>query len=103
MVKSTIDRKSNVRHIDEIKLFEVSVVTFPSNEMATISSVKQDENTSYDSLKRIVDTLEYKEPLVDHFNEPGVAHLDKPELKHSDSEDESEESGLNKILNLLHK
>ena len=37
-VKSDVIR--GVRHLRELKLFEVSVVTFPMNERATVSSVK---------------------------------------------------------------
>jgi phage head maturation protease len=32
-----------IRHLHELKLYEVSVVTFPMNEMATVSSLKSDE------------------------------------------------------------
>ena len=40
-VKSaTHDRKSGIRHIKEVKLHEVSLVTFPSNERSTITNVK---------------------------------------------------------------
>ena len=38
---SETDRKSGVRKLKELDLFEVSLVTFPMNELATISRVKQ--------------------------------------------------------------
>lgn len=37
-----------IRHLKEIKLFEGSIVTFPMNEMALISSVKGDADTKGD-------------------------------------------------------
>lgn len=35
-----VDRTNGVRHLKDVKLWEVSVVTFPMNELATASSVK---------------------------------------------------------------
>ncbi|ACZ48805.1 putative phage prohead protease [Anaplasma centrale str. Israel] len=40
VVQSRRDSKSGVRMISKIDLWEVSVVTFPANEMAKISTVK---------------------------------------------------------------
>jgi len=37
-VKSVV--QNGVRHLQELKLYEVSIVTFPMNELATVSSVK---------------------------------------------------------------
>ncbi len=39
-VQSMYDSETEVRHLTEIKLYEVSCVTFPMNELAGISSVK---------------------------------------------------------------
>lgn len=39
-LKESIDKATGVVHILECRLYEVSVVTFPANESATISSVK---------------------------------------------------------------
>jgi HK97 family phage prohead protease len=38
--KSMWDEKDNVRRIKEVKLYEFSPVTFPANELATITAVK---------------------------------------------------------------
>lgn len=38
--------KSGVRYLREIKLWEVSIVTFPMNELATIQTVKMEEAKS---------------------------------------------------------
>jgi uncharacterized protein len=39
-LKWTYDEEAEVRHLTEVKLWEVSIVTFPMNESALISSVK---------------------------------------------------------------
>lgn len=39
-LKWTYDEEAEVRHLTELKLYEVSCVTFPMNELAQISSVK---------------------------------------------------------------
>jgi Escherichia/Staphylococcus phage prohead protease len=41
VVKDTI--ANGVRHLQELKLYEVSVVTFPMNELATVTSVKTED------------------------------------------------------------
>ena len=40
--KASYDDKKGIRYIEEIELGEVSLVTFPANEKATITSVKAD-------------------------------------------------------------
>jgi len=42
-LKWRIDSKSQVRTIEEIELYEISLVTFPANEKARIQSVKSDQ------------------------------------------------------------
>jgi uncharacterized protein len=42
VVRDTV--ANGIRHLHELKLYEVSVVTFPMNEMASISSVKSDDS-----------------------------------------------------------
>jgi HK97 family phage prohead protease len=42
VVRDTVS--NGIRHLHELKLYEVSVVTFPMNEMASISSVKSDDS-----------------------------------------------------------
>lgn len=41
-VKSIRDTDRNARLLKEVKLFEISLVTFPANEMATVTGVKSD-------------------------------------------------------------
>ena len=38
------DFKDGIRHLKELKLYEVSPVTFPSNELAYVTDVKKDES-----------------------------------------------------------
>ena len=55
--KDDFDEKTGVRLIKEVRLFEVSVVTFPANELALIDSIKTKYfstiGLSVDSLKDI--------------------------------------------------
>ncbi len=44
-IKDEVDRKSGVRRLHEIELREVSLVTFPMNEDATITGVKSNTNS----------------------------------------------------------
>jgi Escherichia/Staphylococcus phage prohead protease len=41
VVRDTV--ANGIRHLHELKLYEVSVVTFPMNGMATIAVVKSDD------------------------------------------------------------
>jgi len=43
VAKDETDGKSNVRRLLELKLYEVSIVTFPANEAATVNNVKRIE------------------------------------------------------------
>lgn len=43
--KYSIDSKKNVRLLEEVDLYEVSLVTFPANEKATITQVKSRPET----------------------------------------------------------
>jgi uncharacterized protein len=46
-VKDDWDSKANVRHIKEVKLWEVSLVTFASNELANVTGVKSVEQLMF--------------------------------------------------------
>ena len=52
---SETDRKSGVRKLKELDLFEVSLVTFPMNELATISRVKNKPATERELEERLRD------------------------------------------------
>ena len=47
---------NGVRHLQELKLYEVSIVTFPMNELATVSSVKS-EDVIADQVRLFRETL----------------------------------------------
>jgi uncharacterized protein len=53
-VRSTM--KDGVRHLHELKLYEVSVTAFPMNQLATISAVK--DTTDVAAVARFRKTLE---------------------------------------------
>ena len=48
--------QNGVRHLQELKLYEVSIVTFPMNELATVSSVKS-EDVIADQVRLFRETL----------------------------------------------
>ncbi|MGO8279689.1 HK97 family phage prohead protease, partial [Rhizobium ruizarguesonis] len=39
-LEEEINRETGINHLKRVKLYEVSIVTFPANEAATISTVK---------------------------------------------------------------
>jgi len=45
----TKELKGGVRRLKELKLYEGSVVTFPMNELATVTGVKSDFNTEFEN------------------------------------------------------
>jgi HK97 family phage prohead protease len=47
-IQDSFDQQTGIRYIKEVKLWEVSVVTFPANEEATITSVK----SAFDTLNQ---------------------------------------------------
>lgn len=49
------ENKNEVRVIEEVRLWEISVVTFPANEMATIDSVRAAEHV--DALTQLLEDL----------------------------------------------
>lgn len=52
-IKSANDESTNVRKLMELELWEISIVTFPMNEMAMVNAVKSDELTARD-IERIL-------------------------------------------------
>jgi len=68
-IRSKIDKKSNSRLLTELKLFEVSVVTFPANEVSTVTAVKSemDALTSADEIAVLdfVKSLQTKDAPID--------------------------------------
>lgn len=47
-IKATYDERSSARQLLDVDLWEISVVTFPMNEMATVDAVKADDLTIRD-------------------------------------------------------
>ncbi|MEJ7746065.1 MAG: HK97 family phage prohead protease [Luteimonas sp.] len=54
VVRDETDAKSGVRRLLELKLYEVSIVTFPANEAATVNAVK-----SIEELQNLAEVEEY--------------------------------------------
>lgn len=75
------DEESNTRHIREVKLFEYSLVTFPANEGALVTGIKQIEQAlsrgtatpaqiealvqALEDLKKSIAPEQKKEPSID--------------------------------------
>jgi len=61
-VKTTFDQRSGIRYLTEVKLYEVSVVTFAANEEATILSAKSigEINQLRSEIKKLRDEFETK-------------------------------------------
>jgi HK97 family phage prohead protease len=54
---TNFDKSTGINYIQEVKLFEVSLVTFPANEQSTITAIKQ----SFDNdLKSLFDDLDHE-------------------------------------------
>ncbi len=53
-IKDRLDRAKGVRHLEEIDLAEISVVTFPMNTQATVTAVK---STDHDRARAIVSAI----------------------------------------------
>lgn len=49
-IRDEMDRKSGARLLHELELREVSIVTFPMNEDATVTGVKSTPNNSFSAL-----------------------------------------------------
>lgn len=54
------DFVDGVRHLKELRLWEGSVVTFPMNEMATVTSIKMadEDDEELAALKQVFDSLQ---------------------------------------------
>ncbi len=71
-ITSKFDKKSNIRFLKELKLYEVSIVTFPANEAATVTSMKT-ENTQM--INNNIKSLQSQHEPIDHSdNEPVENH-----------------------------
>jgi len=67
--------EEGVRQLKEVKLYEVSVVTMPANEFATVTSVKAGRKISADSRMKIEAALQSLEALLE---EAGAVGSDDP-------------------------
>ncbi len=68
-VASRVDARSKVRTLDDVDLFEVSLVTFPANDLARIRAVKAPNMAGFthaDDLRAIVARLRHTAHLLDN-------------------------------------
>jgi HK97 family phage prohead protease len=59
-----------VRVIEEIKLFEVSLTPFPANELANVEAVKSYQENLIEEIKQRKDDEEFKNKVLSLFEEP---------------------------------
>lgn len=71
-ITAKYDKKTNIRFLKELKLYEVSVVTFPANEAATVTSVKSDEQTLINNFIKSLQSRQ--EPIANHSKESELDH-----------------------------
>jgi len=67
------DRDSGINYLEEVDLKEVSIVTFPANELATLSQVKSEE-----------DKLDYIKGVESVLREAGYSRKDTQAIMHGD-------------------
>lgn len=86
-VKEDFDAKDGIRYLKEVKLYEVSLVTFPANEMAVVTSVKSEFESLTEGQRK--DVLAY----IQQLKNPSLDRSDEPQIKVcADLEEHSEET-----------
>ena len=75
-VKFRYDTEKEIRYLEEVKLREVSIVTFPANERATLISIKQEGKMSKDINKLIEEAKSLKD-FENIFKELGLTKSQK--------------------------
>lgn len=78
VVNEMYDRASDTRYLKEIKLYEVSLVTFPALEEAQVNYVKHINNAEFEQKLKFVEDL-----LLDLKS----LHSAEPQVSHDDSDD----------------
>jgi len=94
-IVSEYDSKTGIRDLKELKLYEVSVVTFPANEKSTIDSVKSMDNVSL--INNLIKSLQISDkPIESHSEIEPVDHLlpDEADVK-------ADEESLQQLLQTL--
>ena len=107
VVRDTIE--DNIRYLNELKLFEVSIVSWGANSLAGVTNVKGDEQLqlnriinfaqskegrvlSEDSLKLVEEAITALETLLDNADpEKSTQHQDPPDKSNDDPGDHSSE------------
>jgi uncharacterized protein len=75
-VKWDFDRTENVRHLKEIKLWEISIVTFPADRAARIAQIKGVPYTDFGGILDLLNELDVKE-LDPRFQEAAKRAADR--------------------------
>jgi HK97 family phage prohead protease len=88
-VKDEYDPKAGVRYLKEIKLYEISLVTFPANEQATITRVKSQFDDLTEEQRESVLSFIYtlKQSSLSQTDEPQVENESEVLEEHSTEEE----------------
>jgi HK97 family phage prohead protease len=110
-VKAEHDKKRDARLLKEIKLYEVSLVTFPMNPKALVSSVKSQMESIASSVKSLYDGIKSGNPLSQEMRDELIRISEKIQaLITTDSGNDSDlspaqqqlsDSDLHSLTNLI--
>lgn len=89
VVNSEFNNKTGIRTIKEAKLFEVSLVTFPANENAQVTSVKQDLTEAFDELN-----IRQQQHVLNYIDFIKTQSLDEEEPESVDDEEQEDLSNV---------
>jgi HK97 family phage prohead protease len=101
-LEEEINRETGITHLKRVKLYEVSIVTFPANEAATISAVKSAPDTIRDFEDFLRDAGKYSQQDAKLIASKGFNAL----LKHREGGDaalaqHALEGAMNQLRKLL--
>ena len=97
-IKSTKDASTGTRTLNEVRLMEVSVVTFPSNDKTLITDTKALEDP-IEILNDLMNTLKTKNT----GNESNIDHSDPSSIAHEVKSDNDHQDAINDLINNLNK
>jgi hypothetical protein len=93
--------KNKVRFLKELKLWEVSIVTFPMNELATVQDVKQAEVLALALAEFAEEQKSSLKALFDQYAAALKAPIDRAAAMHGNDAPEILHPSLDRISQLL--
>ncbi|CAJ1855320.1 hypothetical protein HLBENOHH_02468 [Aeromonas dhakensis] len=103
VTKEKFDSVKKVNYLEEVDLFEVSVVTFPANKQSVVTDVKSDEPENLEQLNTDVKEESNVEPELTPETQP-VEQEESQQVEHQKSEAEQfEDAKRNALISVLLK